>query len=254
MELNELRYEISDWTQATECLSNNSRQLSIEVSKLIRNKRIRGTRISVVHPEFGNLFTAIVQAAGSFITDHSESGLAIPEMTTSEILTQLSRFGFNIIYVQEKSLPGPQLAYLMKLVELGYDKITKVIVRSRVDGNLRDVKVVVAIDTAENQDLIHFETVLTEVQFAERASKGTIFNLTEPSKELNFEWDWLSYTIAIEDILEANLDKKKPVHEAQPASPTVPDDYDESSFHVYGEVEIIEDDDPEGESEDDESE
>lgn len=252
MELKELRYEISDWTQATECLSNNSKQLKIEVSKMVRNKRVRGTRIAVTHPEFGTLFAALIQAAGSFITDTNEIGAVIPEMKTSEILTQLRRFGFDITYVQEQSLPGPQLAYLMKLVELEYDKITEVVVRSRVNGAIKDIKTVTAIKSAQNQDMVQFDLVLTEAQYAERAAKGIIFNLTQPSKELNFEWDWLSYTIAIEDILEANVDKKKPIHE--PDEIHVPSDYDESEFHIYGDVEIVEEEEGTEVESDDESE
>ena len=64
-----LRYNISDWHQAVQCLSNNSEHLHINVSDYVQNDSIRGTKISVIHDMYGTLFAYIVDAVGELVSD-----------------------------------------------------------------------------------------------------------------------------------------------------------------------------------------
>lgn len=225
-----LRYEISNWVQATKCLSNNSKSLHITVSDFIMNPHLTGTRVAVESKQFGTLFAVVVNPRGSYITEEVDGNL-IPQLTTSQILEQLALYGFYIIFKQEQTLSGDQLSYLMDLQRLGYDKITRIHVAERTpDHGIKVTRRIVAIDLAENQDLIDFDKKLTFVDYSQRMKSGVLSDITDASHDRKFEWDWLSYTIAIEDILDANMTS------------------DESTeLHEYGEVIDLTDEDNGGE-------
>ena len=72
-----LRYQISSWDQITQCKSNNSKNLSLSLVKLIRSYKIEGTILQVNHPEFGTLFAAMIDGNGELITENDENGYHI---------------------------------------------------------------------------------------------------------------------------------------------------------------------------------
>ena len=69
-----LRYNISDWHQLPGCKSNNSRELKLVVTDLIKNSVLEGVVIKVMHETFGVLFACTVGGSGNLLT--TAKGLA----------------------------------------------------------------------------------------------------------------------------------------------------------------------------------
>ena len=148
-----LRYRICKWSQASKCLSNNSRQLHIYVDKFINNDKFTGEVIKVEHDTLGVLFAAVTGGTGLDITDYDNDGDYIPWMTTAEILKQLRKFGFIIYYNEISSLDDKTLDELIRISNLGYDKITKIAVMTRKDGKLTYHTYPIAMKSTDNTDL-----------------------------------------------------------------------------------------------------
>lgn len=242
-ELNRLRYSISDWSQATRCLSNNSKDLRISVTSYVHNTDFEGRIISVVHTKFGTMFATITDGRGYLISASDEDDCDLPLMTTDEILIQLEKFGFDISYEEEPNLSGEQLTFLMKLQDLGYDAVTKI----RVQYPKTSRTSTIAYNSSRHVDYLSFNTVVPKSKFDESLEDGSIVNVAKMDATL--KWDWLTYTCQIDDILEMNsvhrrIDERCP----EPSQNNVvihdPATYsaDPSTFHVYGEVEFIEND------------
>lgn len=198
-----LRYQISQWPQAADCLSNNSRNLRICVDELVNNKHLTGMIIKVEHPEMGVLFAAMYKGQGEYITSHDSEGHYIPWLTNEEIIGQLEKFGFLITYNEMSSLDDATISYLMRVADLGYDKLTKLNVITRNNGERIVHQYTVAMKSEKNDDLLTFGASVTSNKFTRRTSEGSILNLTESS---NIEWNWLDSIYNIADILQDNAD------------------------------------------------
>ena len=72
-----LRYQITNWNQVTECLSNNSKNLYLTISKLRDQPTIRGDVIKVNHTKYGVLFAAILNGDGKLINTYTEDYLPL---------------------------------------------------------------------------------------------------------------------------------------------------------------------------------
>lgn len=252
-----LQYKISDWKQATSCLSNNSKDLKISVMDYLHNADLEGRIISVFHPKYGILFCAVVNGRGSLLSESDESGVDLPFMTTAEILVQLEKFGFDIVYEEEPNLSGEQVDLLQDLYNTGFRSITKISVKYPKTSR----KYVVAYMPYRSVDLLNFGTVVSKPQFDKYLEDGYVINVSTMKPSL--KWDWLTYTCEIQDILD---DNSKPGHypvsyNTDPISnesetpyeedfnPTINPcpvtffnpNSDESSFHIYGDVEIVDD-------------
>lgn len=254
-DLNRLRYSISNWSQATKCLSNNSKELRISVANYIHNTDFEGQIISVVHTRYGTMFATITNGRGYLVSTTDEEGHELPFLTTEAVLKQLEKFGFDISYEEEPNLSGEQLTFLTNLYDLGYDAITRVRVQyAKVSRN-----VVIAYNSAKGVDYLKFNTIVPKAKFDESLESGAIVNVAKMNPDL--EWDWLTYTCQIEDLLDDNsivhhVTERSPeppmvdVPESEnaefvPASyeePSFAPSLDPSTFHVYGAVEIIGDD------------
>ena len=198
-----LRYNISSWDQLPRCMSNNSRDLHIRVSKVMNDRRLSGTVIRVEHYDFGVLFACTVDASGPLL---SENGLAgVPEMSTSAILSELAKFGFLVTYEPKTHLDGEQLQYLMTLNQLGFEKIRILNVHMyQKDGRVKDEPVVVAFKIEKNGDWLNNGYSPYESEFLAALKHGTAVNISAISKEKKFRWDWLTYVANINDILNDN--------------------------------------------------
>lgn len=197
-----LRYKICRWPQAAKCLSNNSRNLYISVNELINNKSLQGLLIKVEHAEFGTLFAAVAAGSGDIVTKYDDEGKLIPWMPTQAILQQLSKFGFYITYKEISSLDDNTINYLMQILDLGYDKISKIVVEYRENGSRHLDDYVIALRSSENPDLLTFGTQITRTKFTNRLTAGKILSL----KDADIDWDWLDSIYNIADILEENRD------------------------------------------------
>lgn len=251
-DLKRLRYSISNWSQATRCLSNNSKDLHISVANYLHNVDFEGQIISVVHIKYGTMFAAITNGRGYLISETDEEGHQLPLLTTEQVLKQLEKFGFDISYEEEPNLSGEQLSFLTNLYDLGYDAVT----RARVKYPKITRNVYIAYSSAKGVDYLTFDTLVSKADFDKSLEEGAITNIAKMDPTL--EWDWLTYTCQIKDLLDDNsvihrIDERSPEPPMDPSQliassiesgeiPVAPV-VDPSGFHVYGAVEIIGDDD-----------
>lgn len=198
-----LRYKISSWNQLPECLSNNSRDLQLHVSSFKGGPTLEGFRIRVDHKLYGTLFACTIDARGEIITPCEVYGLK--ELTTSQILQQLARFGFFIEYSPNKHLSGPQIDYLMTLRGLGYDKIRLLTVWNRTTGRVDTARTyVVAFQSYPLDSWLSDTYCPSDEEFTKALVCGSACNLTEISKTRQFKWDWLNFVANIDDIIADN--------------------------------------------------
>ena len=201
-----LRYKICRWPQAVKCLSNNSRKLKIKVTELLSNKYIHGMMIEVKHAEIGTLFAAVIQGEGEIVSNKTKEGDVLPWMTTSEILKQLLKFGFDITYTERLTLDSQTLDLLITLRNLGYDKVTKLVVACRKEDGTRILKSTpVAIKSEYNQDKLVYGTSISYKLFTKRVISDSIYNLQDISND-TIKWDWIDAMYGIDDILADNSD------------------------------------------------
>lgn len=196
-----LRYSITDWHQLPNCLSNNSRDLHLNVTDFIQDSRLSGLRIAVNHIQYGTLFAYIVDASGTIITDPVNDDYAI---TNEQLLAELAKFGFNVEYVEQAHLSGGQLDYLMTLQKLGYDKLRLLDVSSMSYGSTIHKTYVVAFNIAQNPNWLLNTYCASSTEFTEALMNGSAINLTEISKTHNYTWNWLTYVANIDDIITDN--------------------------------------------------
>lgn len=198
-----LRYNISSWDQLPGCMSNNSRDLHIHVSKIFHDTRLEGTVIKVNHDDFGTLFACLVDASGPLLSEHAMSGVS--ELSTSSILSELSKFGFYVTYQPQVHLHGHQVQYLMTLRQLGFEKIRILNVHMyQKDGKIKDEAVVVAFKIEKNGDWLNNGYSPYEAEFLAALKHGTAVNISAISKDKGFKWDWLTYVANIDDIIKDN--------------------------------------------------
>lgn len=196
-----LRYAISDWRQASNCLSNMSRSLKIVVTDFIQDCRLNGLRLQVVHDTFGVLFAYVIDAKGGIINDTQGSS----NLSTNEILQQLSRYGFFITFREYEHLSGDQIQYLMTLSSLHFDKIRILDVWKAPLGTKEFKQYIVAFNIEQNPDWLNAGYCPSEEEFTNALTEGSAINITEISKSQNYRWDWLYNWVAdIGDIIASN--------------------------------------------------
>lgn len=198
-----LRYEITDWHQLTKCRSNNSRDLQIHVTDFINDDRLQGIRICVKHRSFGTLFACVVKSSGSMLSNFAPN--MIYELTKDQILAELHKFGYYIVYKQYDSLPGNQIQYLMTLDKLDYDKIRILSVWSIENGSRKFRPNIVAFKVDAHPDWLNAGYAASQSEFVDALSDGSAINITNISDTMKFKWDWLVNWVAdIDDILADN--------------------------------------------------
>lgn len=200
---NPLRYEITDWHQAVNAMSNNSPDLKIKIVDYINDDRLTGLRISIWHPQFGTIFACVLNANGSFVDE--TDGNVLPEFSTERILEELAKFGFYIIYKQKKYLPQSQIEYLKTVQALNYDKLRfiSVCVKERF-GEIYYTKYIVVFNIEKNPGWLDINHVASESEFTEALKNGSAINISEQSKKYHWDWNWLNFVANISDIIEEN--------------------------------------------------
>lgn len=201
-----LRYKISSWRQLPNCLSNTSRELRIHITDFFNNEELRGFRISVEHSSMGVIFCCVLQARGSIVVDEDEYGAT--ELTPEEILKELHKYGFYIVYEPINALSGNLLDYLITLDKLDYDKIRILNVWHYKNGVKESDTKIVAFQSNPHGEWLNNGYCANEKEFLSALNAGTAINLTDTSKTKNFRWDWLyGKVLNIEDIIQGNADQ-----------------------------------------------
>lgn len=202
-----LKYRIQNWHQLSNCQSNNSRDLRIEVSDYIQNPRLQGTKIAIKDNQLGTIFCCVLNAQGPLTTDPTDS--EVYEFTPSQILSELRKYGFDVEYYPGSELDGPQMQYLMTIDSLGMDKIRVVHVshRDKLTGERAYTKHIVCFNSSFNPMWLTNTFTPTEAQFTEALNNGSAINITNVSYTNKFDWSWLQGFVGdIKDILQSNAE------------------------------------------------
>lgn len=203
----QLKYNISNWSQLSQCLSNISNEYHIRTRKAIANK-LSGTVIEVYHDRLGSLFTYLVDADGDLI-DSRDSGH--PDLTVSELLDELSRFGFIVTYNRKAYLSEEQLNYLRTLMGLGFDKLRLLYVYKYTNNGLRVSQPhLVAFNIEKNPGWMDIAYSASITEFDNSLENGSATDLDDVSESHKYRWDWLDYVANIQDILDDNTKPDPP--------------------------------------------
>ena len=199
-----LTYKINDWHQLSRCQSNNSTHIKIVVSDFINDRRLSGTRIELVHDDFGTLFSCIVNASGGMVSEICDN--IIFELTPKQILSELHKYGYNIIYTGRQRLSGTQAEYLMTLRKLNFDKL-RILNVYTIDntGNKVFKWYVVAFNADKNVYWLNSDYAPSHKEFINSIDNGSAINISAMCKDKHYNWSWLVNWVAdINDILEEN--------------------------------------------------
>lgn len=205
-----LRYKISSWKQLPKCMSNNDKELRITVTEFVGNFDLCGTRISVVHPRFGVLFSEVLGAYGSYITTLRTSNnydTTAFELDTEHILQELRKYGFFIVYHQRDKLPDKMLEYLNTLRSLGFDKIRVLNVYEYDSAGEKDFKwYVVGFKSCAHKYWLNNTYSPSKKEFTQALLDGTAINISEMNSAKGFNWSWLDFVANIDDVLKDNME------------------------------------------------
>lgn len=194
-----LRYKITSWLQLNQCLSNHDPDLRASGIRIM-DDRLQGTVVRVTHKKYGCLFAYLVDGTGVDVKDSP-----MPLLTPEEILYELRRFGFFIMYDVIGTLPGEVIEYLITLDKLGYDKIRYMLISEPTlfDTEKDPEYFVTAFKVSEHPDWINNSYRARKDEFQDALMDGTAINITAISKEKHFNWSFLGdYVLNISDIIE----------------------------------------------------
>ena len=202
--MNKLRYQISNWDQLQECKSNNSKHLHAKCVHITADD-LDGIVISVEHDRYGTLFASTL-ATTADIFSFQDEGCLVHQLSIDDILGELNKFGFNVIYIPIKHLSGKQLDYLMTLRDLHFDKIRVVTFENGSTFKSEPTSQVVAFNIEENPEWIHNTYYISKKEFADALMNGSAMNISATCKDNSFDWSFLEdYVYSIDDILEENI-------------------------------------------------
>ena len=197
-----LRYNISDWHQLKDVLSNNSRNLHIEVTDLLENDKgsapVTGTQISVKYDGYRNaLFSYLIAPSGTAVTPN----LGV-YLTKDQILAELSKFGFIVTYDVMRHLPSSMITYLETLNNLHFDKIRRLAVNYSSWGKDHTDVYIVAFMVEGCPKWIDNTYQATMTEFKDALYNGYAMNLSAVTETQQWDWSWLDFVASIDDLLE----------------------------------------------------
>lgn len=206
-----LQYRIYNWKQLTQCKSNTSTQLHIKYTEFLNNDRLTGLRIAVVHDDFGVLFATTLNCSGTIVYDAEYLDVGTFEFPLQEILEELKKWGFNIIYNPAMLLPGKTIELLLAIDRLHFDKI-RLLNTWKLVNNVKQFNLkVVAFNVEQNPYWINNGYAPSEQEFLEALNNGSAFNVSALAESRNISWSWLhNWVASIDDILAENAEIKEP--------------------------------------------
>ena len=192
-----LRYKISSLNQLKYCKSNNSKELSISVLNYQNLPEFIGLGVQVNHTLYGTLFAANFGVSGCLIDD------SISDITISELLLQLQRYGFLVEYSPYKHLSGSMIDLLMNLKAFSFDKLRVLSVWRIVNSNKSFDVHIVAFNIAQNPDWINANYACRYEEFVNSITTGSAIDVSAIApKGIKLDWSWLYGWVAdIDDVL-----------------------------------------------------
>lgn len=113
-----LQYAIDNWHQLPGARSNTDPTLKIKITDFIHSDVLEGLRIQVSHPQYGILFSCLVNTSGR-LTSWDQSAF----LTTPQILTALKQLGFVIQFKERLTLNQETRDFLQGCLIAGYTHI-----------------------------------------------------------------------------------------------------------------------------------
>lgn len=117
-----LQYEIDDWHQLPGARSNADPTLRIKITDFIHSAVFEGLRIQVRHPQYGILFSCIVNTSGR-LTSYDPNACLEPD----QILTALRQLGFEVKFKTKPVLNQPTIEFLEGCLATGYTHIRRAV-------------------------------------------------------------------------------------------------------------------------------
>lgn len=197
-------YAIDNWKQITNATSNTDPTLKIRYTQFLNSHLLEGGRIQVVHPEYGILFSCLVEASGS-IVDYDPNAF----LSTPSILLALRQLGFDIRFKINPEINSSTRDYLKAAKEMGYTTVRWCLKKYRVktdqrvwDGNKltanwveKKTRTVILFDSNKRPDFLN--------QFIPPISNfgGDILEV-DLKKYPELDFSWLILPMNIQDILD----------------------------------------------------
>lgn len=195
-----LQYQISDWSQLSNCMSNNSPELKIIVCNYVQNDDIEGTKIEVHHPVYGTLLAYTISPKGNLITDITDKDIDV--MHTQTLLNELRRYGFYVDFVEEENLPEGQINLLKSLKAFNFDKLRICSIHSDYEDFYSTIRVT-AFNIKENPYWINSGYSPSKAEWENALLNGSAFNVSGLDGAEDYSWDWVyNAIIDIEELLE----------------------------------------------------
>lgn len=188
-------YIISDFSQLPSCLSNNSADFTLHVTKFIQSTALQGTRIAVHHSVYGIVFSYIVNCSGTLVTE-----VLNDNFTLDWLALQLKRFGFDIQFKSWPQLSGEQLSALSSLDGILADaKLRWLSVR-----NHPEIKsMLVMFDPVSLPAWLVAEYEPTNAEFELAMQCGACIIVSKILQVHKFDYSWLlGWVASIPDILK----------------------------------------------------
>lgn len=204
---NQLQYKISDWHHLVNCKSNNSSKLHISVSDIVDDNHLQCLLIQIIHTNYGVVFATTLKAFGHIISNSTYLDNHSYEPTPAQIIEELNKWGFNVIYDPSKTLPSDMISLLITVNKLGYDKI-RVLGVSRMLNGAKQVKSrVVCFNVKDNPHWLNASYEAREKEYMNALVKGTAFTVSSLSEAKGLDWSWLyGWVGSIDDILQENAE------------------------------------------------
>ena len=129
------------------------------------------------------------------------------EMSVSQILSELARYGYCIEWEEHKKLSGDQIQFLMTLNQLGFEKI-RILPVWHLENHVKVFSNrVVTFNSDKNPDWLNNNYAASDQEFKQSLANGSAFNVTEIGKLNSLYWNWLyGWVASINDILAENAE------------------------------------------------
>lgn len=185
-----LHYAIDDWHQLVNAKSNTDPTLKVYVSDFVDSMILQGIRISVKHPQYGVLFSALANANGRLV-DSAETGLS-----NTDILQALRQLGFDVDFKLRPQVNSPTRVFLTAAYTAGYTHIRRILWRKSATVSR---PIIVCFNEVTHPGLLNQN--LRAIPIVD----GNIMKVS-PNSDPSLDFSWLfDVPLHIESILTNNI-------------------------------------------------
>jgi hypothetical protein len=192
------RYRINKWTQLNNIPSDNSSAVRIKVSEFCQSDILQGININITDPKRGTVFAYTINAQGTL------SNSTVNELSVEQILQELARWGFNVVFSPEFNLSIAQSRFIRSFLEMGCTHIRPLDVNGinhtfLVAFNINDKRL---DDYPRNfrRKLLQSTYIFHHQEWNELLTCG-IIQVNKQENYKQFSWNWLHFVAEINDLV-----------------------------------------------------